>query len=204
MARRPRAAPTRPGFRLHRDGARPHPRLSRRAAAAEGGDRRDRDRGRTRRRRDAHLAFPVSAIISPRTTATRCGSRATSWPIWNGTGRSRPKHRSSRRATTPRNCSASCRWTTSGPSTCARRSRASSTIPISPSSAPITVPPPSAVTPASKARRSASSPTTARSTCPAPTRRRISSRPAASRARRCSISTTPPATWSARPMKRPA
>ena len=35
-----------------------------------------------------------------------------------------------------RNCSASCRWTTSGRSTCARRSRASSTIPISPSSAP--------------------------------------------------------------------
>ena len=44
--------------------------------------------------------------------------------------------RSSRRATMPRNCSASCRWTTSGRSTCARRSRASSTIPISPSSAP--------------------------------------------------------------------
>ena len=39
---------------------------------------------------------------------------------------------------------------------------------------------------------------------PAPTRRRTSSRPAASRARRCSISRTPPATWSAAPMKRPA
>ena len=50
----------------------------------------------------------------------------------------------------------------------------------------ITAPPPSAAMPASRARRSASSPTTARSTCPAPTRRRISSRPAASRARRCS------------------
>ena len=77
--------------RLHRDGARPHPRLSRRAAAAEGRDRRDRDRGGTRRRRDAHLAFPASATISPRTTATRCGSRATSWPIWNGTGRAGAK-----------------------------------------------------------------------------------------------------------------
>ena len=42
-------------------------------------------------------------------------------------------------------------------------------------------------TPASRARRSGSSPITARSIPPAPTRRRISSRPAASRARRCSI-----------------
>ena len=92
-----------------------------------------------------------------------------------------------RRATMRKNCSASCRWTTSAPSTCGRRSRASSTISISSNSAPITAPPPSAATPASKARRSASSPTTARSTCPAPTRRRISSRPAASRARRCCI-----------------
>ena len=54
---------------------------------------------------------------------------------WDRPERGR-RHRSSRRATTPKNCSASCRWTTSGPSTCARRSRASSTIPISPSSAP--------------------------------------------------------------------
>jgi len=30
-------------------------------------------------------AFPGSAIISPRTTATRCGSRVTSWPISDGT-----------------------------------------------------------------------------------------------------------------------
>ena len=51
---------------------------------------------------------------------------------------------------------------------------------------------------ASKAMRSASSPTTARSIPPAPTRPRISSRPAARRARRCSISTTPRATWWAR------
>ena len=42
-------------LRLHRDGARPHPRFPRRSAAAEGRDGRDRDRGRTRRRRDAHL-----------------------------------------------------------------------------------------------------------------------------------------------------
>ena len=97
------------------------------------------------------------------------------------------RRRSSRRATTPRNCSASCRWTTSVRSTCGRRSRASSTIPISPNSAPITARPPSAAMPASRGRRSASSPITARSMCPAPTRRRISSRPAASRARRCSI-----------------
>ena len=57
--------------RLHRDGARPYPRLSRRAAAAESRDRRDRHRRRARRRRDAHLASPGSATISPRTTATR-------------------------------------------------------------------------------------------------------------------------------------
>ncbi len=82
----------------------------------------------------------------------------------NGTGRARPKPRIVRRATIPRNCSASCRWTTSGRSTCARRSPASSTIPISPNSAPITAPPPCAGTPASRARRSASSPITARST----------------------------------------
>ena len=37
---------------------------------------------------------------------------------WDRPGRRR--QRSSRRATTPRSCSASCRWTTSGPSTCAR------------------------------------------------------------------------------------
>ena len=109
-----------------------------------------------------------------------------------------------RRAMIRKNCSASCRWTTSGRSTCARRSRASSTIPTSPNSAPITAPPPYAATPASRARRSASSPITARSIPTAPTRRRILSRPAASRARRCSISTTPPATWSAKPTKKPA
>ena len=44
---------------------------------------------------EMHTRFPASATISPRTTATRCGSRATSWAIWNGTGRSqrRPLHR---------------------------------------------------------------------------------------------------------------
>ena len=80
---------------LHRDGARPHPGVSRRAAAAESGDRRNRHRGRTRRRRDAHHRFRVLATISPKTTATRCASRATSWPTWNGTGRApdQPSHR---------------------------------------------------------------------------------------------------------------
>ena len=53
---RGRRLPDRP-VRLHRDGARPHPRLSRRAAALESRDRRDRDRGRARRRGDAHLDF---------------------------------------------------------------------------------------------------------------------------------------------------
>ncbi len=42
---------------LHRDGARPHTGVSGRAAAVEGGDGRDRHRGRTRRRRDAHQHF---------------------------------------------------------------------------------------------------------------------------------------------------
>ena len=50
---------------------------------------------------------------------------------------------------------------------------------------------------ASAAGRSASSPTTGRSIPPAPPRRRISSKPAVRPARRCSISTTPPASWSA-------
>ena len=71
-------------------------------------------------------------------------------------------------------------------------------------SPPITVPRPSAAMRRSKATQSASSPTTARSIRPAPTRRRISSRPAASRAHRSSTSTTPPAISSAAPTKRPA
>ena len=152
--------------RLHRDGARPHPRLPGRAAAAEGRDRRDRDRGGTRRRRDAHLDFRARRLSRrrrPRRAAHRARHHGQSGM---GPAEAGAKRRSSRRATTPRNCSASCRWTTSGRSTCGRRSRASSTIPISPSSAPITAPRPSAAMPASRARRSASSPTTARSILP--------------------------------------
>src|SRR5260370_937051 len=42
---------------LHRDGARPHPRIPCRAAAAEGRDRGNRHRRGTRRRRDAHQYF---------------------------------------------------------------------------------------------------------------------------------------------------
>ena len=48
-----------------------------------------------------------------------------------GSPATRDSRRSSRRATTRRSCSASCRWTTRSPSTCDRRSRGSSTIPIS-------------------------------------------------------------------------
>ena len=36
---------------------------------------------------EMHTSSPVSATISPKTTATRCASRATSWRGWNGTGR---------------------------------------------------------------------------------------------------------------------
>jgi len=89
-------------------------------------------------------------IISPRTTAMRSASHATSWPIWNGTDRAGVRHRIARRVMIRKSCSASCRWTTSGRSTCARRSRGSSTIPISLNSAPITVLPPCADTPASR------------------------------------------------------
>ena len=84
--------------------------------------------------------FRAWATIWPRTTATRCASRAISWPIWNGTAEAGGSP-SSRRAMMPRNCSGSCRWTTSVRSTCARRSPASPTTPISSNSAPTTVPP---------------------------------------------------------------
>ena len=76
--------------RLHRDGARPHARVPRRAAAAEGRDRRDRDRGRTRRRRDAHLDLRprrLSRRGRPRRAAHRARHHGA---IWTGTGRSRP------------------------------------------------------------------------------------------------------------------
>jgi hypothetical protein len=68
-----------------------------------------------------------------------------------------------------------------------RRSRALSTIPTSPSSARITVPRPYAAMPASKGRRSGSSPTTAARRARRQQGDALSSRPAASRARRSSI-----------------
>ena len=68
---RGRRLPDRP-VRLHRHGARPHPRLPRRAAAAESRHRRDRDRGRARRRRDAHLDLRPRRL--PRRGRPRCAA----------------------------------------------------------------------------------------------------------------------------------
>jgi geranyl-CoA carboxylase beta subunit len=68
----------------------------------------------------AEMHTKISVTIWPRTTAMRCASRATSWPIWNGTGRVRTPRRAADLATIQKNCLASCRWTTSGRSICDR------------------------------------------------------------------------------------
>ena len=108
--------------RLCRDGARPLEGLSRRAAAAQGRDRRNRH-GRGARRGGAALRSRRAwANILPRTTPTPCVSAGRSSPISAGAVRARALARR-RRSTTPRNCSASCRSTTENPTTCARSSR---------------------------------------------------------------------------------
>lgn len=58
------------------------------------------------------------AITWPKTIATRCASRETSWRGCRGIARGRGliQPTITRRATTPRSCSASCRWITSVPS----------------------------------------------------------------------------------------
>ena len=86
----------------------------------EGRDRRDRHRGGTRRRRDAHLHFRprrLSRRGRPRRAADRARHHGQSAM---GPAAARSRRRIVRRATIPKNCSASCRWTTSVRSTCAR------------------------------------------------------------------------------------
>ena len=105
--------------RLRHHGARPRQGLPRRPAAAESRDRRDRDRRGARRRRDAHPcvgARRISRRGRRRRRAPRArGDRAARLGRRAGAG-ARP---ASRRATRPRNCSASSRITASR-STCAR------------------------------------------------------------------------------------
>ena len=90
------------------------------SAAAEGRHRRNRHRRRTRRRRDAHLDFRprrLSRRGRPRRAADRARHHGQS--AMGPAGKGRGRH-IARRVTIPRNCSASCRWITSAPSTCAR------------------------------------------------------------------------------------
>jgi geranyl-CoA carboxylase beta subunit len=93
------------------------------------------------------------------------------------------------------NWPASCRWITASPMTCARSSRASRTIPISPISSRCTARRRSAARPKFTASVAALSATTARSTPTARSRRRSSSSCAARSACRWSFCRTPPATW---------
>ena len=66
--------------RRDRDRARPGHDLPRRAAAGEGGHRRDRQRRGPRRRRRCTRGSPASSTTSPTTTRTRSRSSATSSP----------------------------------------------------------------------------------------------------------------------------
>ena len=105
--------------RLCRDGARPLESLSRRAAAAEGRDRRDRRR-RSARRRRAALRHDGPRRISRRGRRRRaCASAARSSPASAG-GHPRRAPARPRRFTIPRSCSGSCPSTIASPTTCAK------------------------------------------------------------------------------------
>ncbi len=105
--------------RLCRDGARPLEGLPRRAAAAQGRDRRDRPR-RGARRGGAALPHDGPRRVSRRGRRRRLAHRPGD-PRPPRLGRAAPAPpRAARRSTTPKNCSASCRSTTANPTTCAR------------------------------------------------------------------------------------
>ena len=105
--------------RLCRDGARPLKSLSRRTAAAQGRNRRDRRRRGARRRRAA-LRHDGLGRISRRGRRGRLAHRPRNpEPRWLGrVGATR--RRRGRRSTTRRSCSASSPSTTANPTTCAR------------------------------------------------------------------------------------
>ena len=106
--------------RLRRDGARPLQGLPRRAAAAEGRDRRNRGRRGARRRRTAH--FDDGPRRTSRRGRRRCAedrSRNSRQARMGGrVARHAPPRR--RRSTTQRNCSASSRSTIASPTKFAR------------------------------------------------------------------------------------
>ena len=139
--------------RRGRDRPQPGHHLPRRAAAGEGGHRRGRHRGGTRRRRPALARSPASPTTSRTTTATRCASCAASSRRWarcrprRGTCRPHGRRRSPIRPSS----TASSRSTRGCPTTCARSSPGSSTAASSTSSRPSTAPRWSPASPASTA-----------------------------------------------------
>ncbi|MCK7473461.1 MAG: hypothetical protein MZV49_07945 [Rhodopseudomonas palustris] len=111
-ARPPRAAPTCRACRTTSIMVRGRAqRLPGRPAAAQGRHRRDRHRGRTRRRRDAHRGLGPRRVPRRGRRATRIAHRARAdrrGCDWDRAEPGRDRPRSSRRATPPTSCSASC------------------------------------------------------------------------------------------------
>ena len=111
-------------LRLRHHGAQAAQDLPRRPAAAEGRDRRDRDRRGARRRRDARRRSRASPSTWPRTTPTRIAHGARDHAPrspWNE--RLPPLPRKAVRGAALRHrraAAASCRPTTASPTTCAR------------------------------------------------------------------------------------
>jgi len=103
--------------RLHRDGARPQPApFLAGPPLLKAAHRRDRDRGRAWRRRDAHLHLRARRLSRPRTTATRLRiARDNHGQPGMGSSEAGGARVSPARVTTRTNCSASWRWTTSVP-----------------------------------------------------------------------------------------
>ena len=173
-----------PGLsRLRDHGAQPGQGVPRRPAAAEGRDRRDRDRRGAGRRRDARHGLrprrvPGRGRCRRHPHRARDHRQARHWndalPPPARTGRSsEPRYDADELlGVVPPS-------TTASPTTCARSSRASSTAPTSSSSRRLYGRRRSAARPRSRASRSASSATTARSTPRARSRPRSSSSSAA-------------------------
>ena len=164
--------------RRGRDRPQPGHDLPRRAAAGEGGHRRDRHRRGPRRRRPALASLrrhrpprrrrPRRAAASSARIVVDAGA-ARQQPPWDVQPTVDADRRSAQSSTT------SSRSTRGCPTTCARSSPASSTAASSTSSRPSTAPRWSPGSPASTATRSGSSPTTACCSANPRSRARISS-----------------------------